>query len=398
MAQQHRDLRYPTVNFHQSMFLYDQPTGSASRGNANYNFRSVRYDDLERALDAKQLIAGSPGSSAPAGYYSAGNYTQQRGRGSQSYNLYKPFPSIQPQIDAYKRQQEESQAELKAQYERQLKVLQIENTKLKEQEDPVIELPETPDYASIIAKSNQELSQRFDKMMVGNQQSAAARADQYQSSLQQMREAQASSQSAFQLQSANQSAEFQRQSAKQSAAFQSQTAAQAAYQRQAAEAQAEYFRQSSTQAQSAAKAQAAQAQAASQAQAQYFRQSFAQAQAAQDQSAAQAQAAAQAQTKAQGDILSSIQSASDKAQESAQAQSAAQSAYYSKAEEERKQLQISQRTSRANQARSNLQAKYRLGGESGMKRGGTFGFRRRNRPTMGGITSNTASSAGSLNV
>ena len=376
MEQQHRDLRYPTVNFHKSMFLYDQPTGSASRGNANYNFRAVRYDDLERALDAKQLIAGSSGSSAPEGYYSAGDYTQRLGRGSQSYKLYKPIPSIQPQIDAYKRQQEESQAELKAQYERQLKVLQIENTKLKEQEDPVIELPETPDYASIIAKSNQELSQRFDKMMVGNQQSAADRSDQYQSSLQQMREAQASSQSAFQLQSA-----------KQSAAFQSQTAAQAAYQRQAAEAQAEYFRQSSTQAQSSA-----------QAQAQYFRQSFAQAQAAQDQSAAQAQAAAQAQTKAQGEIISSIQSASDKAQASAQAQSAAQSAYYSKAEEDRRQLQISQRTSRANQARSNLQAKYRLGGESGMKRGGTFGFRRRNRPTMGGITSNTASSAGSLNV
>jgi len=387
MEQQHRDLRYPTVNFHKSMFLYDQPTGSASRGNANYNFRAVRYDDLERALDAKQLIAGSSGSSAPEGYYSAGDYTQRLGRGSQSYKLYKPIPSIQPQIDAYKRQQEESQAELKAQYERQLKVLQIENTKLKEQEDPVIELPETPDYASIIAKSNQELSQRFDKMMVGNQQSAAARADQYQSSLQQMREAQASSQSAFQRQSANQSAAFQLQSAKQSAAFQSQTAAQAAYQRQAAEAQAEYFRQSSTQAQSSA-----------QAQAQYFRQSFAQAQAAQDQSAAQAQAAAQAQTKAQGEIISSIQSASDKAQASAQAQSAAQSAYYSKAEEDRRQLQISQRTSRANQARSNLQAKYRLGGESGMKRGGTFGFRRRNRPTMGGITSNTASSAGSLNV
>ena len=341
MAQQHRDLRYPTVNFHQSMFLYDQP-GSASRGNANYNFRAVRYDDLERALDAKQLIAGSPGSSAPAGYYSAGQASIPNFRSgtSKAYNLFKPLPSIQPQIDAYKRQQEESQAALKAQYEKQLKVLQIENTKLKEQEDPVIELPETPDYASIIAKSNQELSQRFDKMMVGNQQSAAARADQYQSSLQQMREAQASSQSAFQLQSANQSAAFQRQSA-----------AQAAFQRQSAETQAEYFRQSS-----------------------------------------------QAQAKAQGDILSSIQSASDKAQASAQAQSAAQSEYYSKAEEEREQLKISQRTSLANQARSNLQAKYRLGGESGMKRGGTFGFRRRNRPTMGGITSNTASSAGSLNV
>ena len=352
MAQQHRDLRYPSVNFHQTMYLYDEPSGSASRRNLDYNFRGVRYTDLERALDAKQLIAGKAGSSAPAGYYDAGDYTQQRGRGSSSYTLFKPFPSIQPQIDAYKRQQEESQAELKAQYERQLKVLQIENTKLKEQEDPVIELPETPDYASIIAKSNQELSQRFDKMMVGNQQSAAARANQYQSSLQQMREAQASSQAAFQLQSANQSAAFQRQSA-----------AQAAFQRQSAETQAEYFRQSST----------------------------------------QAQASAQAQAKAQGDILSSIQSASDKAQASAQAQAAAQSEYYSKAEEERKQLKISQRTSLANQARSNLQAKYRLGGESGMKRGGTFGFRRRNRPTMGGITSsgiasNTASSAGSLNV
>lgn len=352
MAQQHRDVRYPNVNFHRPMFLYDEVSGNASKRSLNYNFKAVDYDDLERALDERKPIAGKVGSVAPAGYYNSGNYTQQRGRGSSSYTLFKPFPSIQPQIDAYKRQQEESQAALKAQYERQLKVLQIENTKLKEQEDPVIKLPETPDYASIIAKSNQELSQRFDKMMVGNQQSAASRADQYQSSLQQMREAQASSQAAFQSQSANQSA-----------AFQSQTAAQAAYQRQAAEAQAEYFRQSS----------------------------------------AQAQEAAQAQASAQGDILSSIQSASDKAQASAQAQAAAQSEYYSKAEEDRKQLKISQRTSLANQARSSLQAKYRLGGESGMKRGGTFGFRRRNRPTMGGITSsgiasNSALSAGSLNV
>tara|TARA_X000001382_G_scaffold96312_1_gene70689 strand:- start:426 stop:1061 length:636 start_codon:yes stop_codon:yes gene_type:complete len=117
------------------MFLYDQPTGSASRGNANYNFRAVRYDDLERALDAKQLIAGSPGSSAPAGYYSAGDYTQRLGRGSQSYNLFKPLPSIQPQIDAFKRQQEEGQAALTKQYETQqadiasqLKILQGEKS------------------------------------------------------------------------------------------------------------------------------------------------------------------------------------------------------------------------------------------------------------------------------
>jgi len=305
MAQQHRDVRYPNVNFHRPMFLYDEVSGNASKRNLNYNFKAVDYDDLERALDERKPIAGKVGSVAPAGYYNSGNYTQQRGRGSSSYTLFKPFPSIQPQIDAYKRQQEESQAALKAQYERQLKVLQIENTKLKEQEDPVIKLPETPDYASIIAKSNQELSQRFDKMMVGNQQSAASRADQYQSTFDQI--------------SAGQTA-------------------QAAYQRQAAQAQA----------------------------------------------------------KAQGDILSSIQSASDRAQEFAQSQAATQ-------EEERKQLKISQRTSLANQARSSLQAKYRLGGESGMKRGGTFGFRRRNRPTMGGITSsgiasNSALSAGSLNV
>jgi hypothetical protein len=281
------------------------PSGTASRYNLNYNFRGVNYDDLERALDERKPLAGEVGSAAPAGYYNVGRYDPSSNRSSSYHTLFKPFPSIQPQIDAYKRQQEESQAALKAQYERQLKVLQIENTKLKEQEDPVIKLPETPDYASIIAKSNQELSQRFDKMMVGNQQSAASRADQYQSTFDQI--------------SAGQTA-------------------QAAYQRQAAQAQA----------------------------------------------------------KAQGDILSSIQSASDRAQEFAQSQAATQ-------EEERKQLKISQRTSLANQARSNLQAKYRLGGESGMKRGGTFGFRRRNRPTMGGITSsgiasNSALSAGSLNV
>ena len=135
MAQQHRDLRYPTVNFHRSMFLYDQPTGSASSRNLNYNFRSVRYDDLERALDAKQLIAGQAGSSAPAGYYSAGAYTQQRGRGSSSYNLFKPLPSIQPQIDAFKRQQEEGQAALTKQFEtqqadiaKQLKIVQGEKS------------------------------------------------------------------------------------------------------------------------------------------------------------------------------------------------------------------------------------------------------------------------------
>ena len=121
MAQQHRDLRYPTVNFHRSMYLYDQPTGSASRGNANYNFRAVRYDDLERALDAKQLIAGQAGSSAPAGYYNAGNYTQQRGRGSSSYNLFKPIPTPETKIEY---QTDPAQAQQISDLQKQLKILQ----------------------------------------------------------------------------------------------------------------------------------------------------------------------------------------------------------------------------------------------------------------------------------
>tara|TARA_B100001094_G_scaffold49631_1_gene45129 strand:+ start:622 stop:1299 length:678 start_codon:yes stop_codon:yes gene_type:complete len=135
MAQQHRDLRYPTVNFHQPMFLYDEPSGTASRYNLNYNFRGVNYDDLERALDERKPIAGEVGSAAPAGYYSSGNVTQQRGRGSNSYTLFKPFPSIQPQIDAFKRQQEEGQAALTKLYEtqqadiaKQLKIVQGEKS------------------------------------------------------------------------------------------------------------------------------------------------------------------------------------------------------------------------------------------------------------------------------
>ncbi len=109
MAQQHRDLRYPTVNFHQAMFLYDQPTGSASRRNLNYNFRGVRYSDLERALDAKQLIAGKEGSAAPAGYYSTGQATipNFKSGGSKKYNLFKPIPTpqIQYQTDPQQAQQ-----------------------------------------------------------------------------------------------------------------------------------------------------------------------------------------------------------------------------------------------------------------------------------------------------
>jgi len=311
-------------------------------GKAGYMAGSSTSKNKSRQMIAEATAQAQQSGRAITGYRRS-NFTFTNKGGSRDGYLDVPIfglseaERLAPIRDAQEKARKEFETQ-QAEIARQLKFLKIENAKAKE--DPVIELPETPDYASMIAKSNEELSQRFDKMMVGTQQSAASRANQYQSSLQQMSEAQASSQAAF-----------QRQSADQSAAFQRQTAAQVAYQRQAAEAQAEYFRQSS-----------------------------------------------QAQAKAQGDILSSIQSASDKAQASAQAQAKAQSEYYSKAEEERKQLKISQRTSLANQARSSLQAKYRLGGESGMKRGGTFGFRRRNRPTMGGITSNTASSAGSLNV
>jgi len=130
MAQQHRDLRYPTVNFHQAMMIYEPGTGTASRRNLNYKLRGVRYDDLERALDERKTIAGRVGSTAPTGYYNAGSIYGGH-RNQDRYQLFKPLPSIQPQIDAFKRQQEEGQAALTKQYEtqqadiaKQLKIVQ----------------------------------------------------------------------------------------------------------------------------------------------------------------------------------------------------------------------------------------------------------------------------------
>ena len=85
-------------------------------------------------------------------------------------------------------------------------------------------------------------------------------------------------------------------------------------------------------------------------------------------------------------------------------QAAAQAEYQRQAEEQRKQFELAQRTSLGNQARAGQQANYQLGGTPGMKRGGTFGFRRRRRQLMGGIgASGLASSvagtiAGTLNV
>ncbi len=85
-------------------------------------------------------------------------------------------------------------------------------------------------------------------------------------------------------------------------------------------------------------------------------------------------------------------------------QAAAQAEYQRRAAEQQKQFELAQRTSLGNQARAGQQANYQLGGAPGMKRGGTFGFRRRRRQLMGGIgASGLASSvagtiAGTLNV
>jgi len=81
-------------------------------------------------------------------------------------------------------------------------------------------------------------------------------------------------------------------------------------------------------------------------------------------------------------------------------QAAAQAEYQRQAEERDKQFELAQRTSLGNQARAGQQAIYQLGGAPGMKRGGTFGFRRRRRQLMGGISSAVAAGAGggTLNV
>ena len=86
-------------------------------------------------------------------------------------------------------------------------------------------------------------------------------------------------------------------------------------------------------------------------------------------------------------------------------QAAAQAEYQRQAEEQRKQFELAQRTSLGNQARAGQQANYQLGGAAGMRRGGTFGFRRRRRQLMGGIGASglagataSANTGGTLNV
>lgn len=70
------------------------------------------------------------------------------------------------------------------------------------------------------------------------------------------------------------------------------------------------------------------------------------------------------------------------------------------AEEQRRQFELGQRAMIGNEARAGQQASYQLGGPPGSRRGGTFGFRRRQRRLMGGISSAVAagSGGGTLNV
>jgi len=83
---------------------------------------------------------------------------------------------------------------------------------------------------------------------------------------------------------------------------------------------------------------------------------------------------------------------------------AAMEEYRRQAEERQRQFELAQRTMIGNEARAGQQAEFQLGGAPGMKRGGTFGFRRRRRRLMGGIgasglaAAQSASTGGTLNV
>ena len=75
-------------------------------------------------------------------------------------------------------------------------------------------------------------------------------------------------------------------------------------------------------------------------------------------------------------------------------QVAAAEEYRRQADEQRRQFELAQRTTIGNEARAGQQADFKLGSDPGMKRGGTYGFRRRRRQAlMTGIYS-----SGMLNV
>ena len=78
------------------------------------------------------------------------------------------------------------------------------------------------------------------------------------------------------------------------------------------------------------------------------------------------------------------------------AQRAAEEEYRRQALEQQRQFELAQRTMLGNEARAGQQASYQFGGAPGSKRGGTFGFRRRQRRLMGGIAPTLSAAAGGM--
>ena len=71
-------------------------------------------------------------------------------------------------------------------------------------------------------------------------------------------------------------------------------------------------------------------------------------------------------------------------------QAAQMEEYRRQADEQRRQFELAQRTTIGNEARAGQQADFKLGSDPGMKRGGTYGFRRRRRQAlMGGISASS---------
>ena len=187
MAQQHRDLRYPTVNFHSTYYTADL-VGNASSRRSYYNYRGVRYDDLERALEAGQTVIGPQGSVAPAGYYLAG--TSQRtgsGRGGRfvpTGNVYKKLPTPETKIEY---RADPAQAERLKKLEDELKIAQARPTitpemvEYRKQADATLaaadaRLAQFAINKSAFEQQQQEFASAQDAFKIQQQEAAAAAA------------------------------------------------------------------------------------------------------------------------------------------------------------------------------------------------------------------------------